>query len=547
MDKITRIHRAISLVLTTFIFLFGKVYCAVDVTIQSPDNVTYYTNQINLTYTVTGDNDSSADIYIYLDGALIDQKSAVALPYTNTTILEINKEGQHNITVYAVGAQTSAEDSESRFPVLDLYDESVTYSNYSIYDSSKYVDTLKYTISVRCGALNHNITINAWNNKTYTITCDNETKTIEDSYRFVSEGINNVWFYLNAVDSGDSRYFGNESFVADLYPPIVVTDYAVVVGDLLSVGIVSSDTISPVTICTAKLNDITIIENKTLASGMPFVWTTSLLPLLNRYNILRIRCEDVVKHVTYLDRIVSVTPNFIKTLEWDFPQKYYVDEKAKVTGTFTIVNVGDIPIINPISESIPFVYGEDLIIRIKETDEEVLRADVWNGPISIEIKNIPPGEKRTYIIEYEMPTVKTISKREYFIIEGGKKYNVLQLVVRSEAPITLGKVYYKTDVEDCSVVDKAFVDNLETKVSCSNNILSVYLGSFTPSEQKVVRILMKGAPVAPKRPGIELPEAIQDAIEYISNAIGSVGDFIQDFINRITEFFSGLTVPNIEW
>ena len=94
----------------------------------------------------------------------------------------------------------------------------------SLYEivKGKYVDTLRYNVSIRCGVLGHNITILADftdANKTYTIACDNSTKVIEDSHRFASEGTKNVWFYLEAVNESDNRYFGNETFVADLNPP----------------------------------------------------------------------------------------------------------------------------------------------------------------------------------------------------------------------------------------------------------------------------------------------------------------------------------------
>ena len=94
------------------------------------------------------------------------------------------KEGSHNVTVWAKGLQSDVEVTETVIFSLDLYDANVTYSNYTLYNGTKYVDTLKYVLKIRCGVLNHNITILANFTdgiKNYTIVCDNSTKVIEDS------------------------------------------------------------------------------------------------------------------------------------------------------------------------------------------------------------------------------------------------------------------------------------------------------------------------------------------------------------------------------
>jgi len=176
----------------------------------------------------------------------------------------------------------------------------------STYNNTKYVDTLAYQISVRCGALNHNITIDAWNNKTYTITCDNTTKTISDSFRNTNEEQMDTWFKLNAVNSSDSRYLGNDSFIVDLSPPVIeYLNYTLQEGfrDNLTetAKYKVSDGISPQVNCDYAFNDATGTDTIT-----DYAQEVSHAFNITPTSILSLTCRDLLNHTA----TTSVTYKF---------------------------------------------------------------------------------------------------------------------------------------------------------------------------------------------------------------------------------------------
>ncbi len=185
----------------------------------------YYTSTVNKSFTLRcGALGHTVTVEMYVNGTKVAYKSYTCDNSTLTDSLsaEILKEGYYDLYFKLITVDSSNIQQLTPQTInLDLYNINVQYSNYTEYNSNKYVDTLHYTIGVRCGALGHNITIDAWNGRNYTVQCDNSTKTIEDSYRFLTEGTKQIWFYLNAIDSSDSRYFGNDTFIADLEPPII--------------------------------------------------------------------------------------------------------------------------------------------------------------------------------------------------------------------------------------------------------------------------------------------------------------------------------------
>jgi len=282
---------------------FGSINLA----IQSPtNNQVLYTSKVNVSFSITN-TDTSNNITtfyeLYIDNNLYYNET-VSIPAGQTIniskIAEVLSEGSHvlDIKVYDPAMQDYVI-AESTF-TLDLYDENATYSNYTTYNNTKYVDTLAYTISVRCGALNYNITIDAWNGKQYTITCDNTTKTITDSFRAPQEGQMDAWFKLNAVNSSDSRYFGNDSFVVDLNPPIIeYLNYTLQEGfrDNLTetAKYKVTDSISPLITCDYSFNSVQGTENVTNATEITHAFN------ITSDNSLAISCVDLVGHKTIKD------------------------------------------------------------------------------------------------------------------------------------------------------------------------------------------------------------------------------------------------------
>jgi hypothetical protein len=146
---------------------------------------------------------------------------------------------------------------------LKLYDFNVTYSNYTVYNNIKYVDTLAYNIKARCGVLGKNVSVVANlfdTNKTYNIVCDNQTVIINESFRFLSEGDKNVSITLLAIDQSDNKEFGFDTFRADLEPPKAIEiSYTFRNGfrtdKIENVTIKPVDSISPILFCNLTAND----------------------------------------------------------------------------------------------------------------------------------------------------------------------------------------------------------------------------------------------------------------------------------------------------
>jgi len=277
-----------------------------------------YISKVNVIYKIWSYEAGNVTVKFYLNDTVIDTKSytlAANQTIYDSYIFEILKEGTYKITVEANFTDLGVVESDSFIFTLDLYDENVSYSNFTLYNSNKYVDTLDYEVKVRCGALNHNITIDAWNNRTYTIVCDNQTHTITDSFRFKSEGLKQVWFKLNAINPADSRYFGNDTFVADLNPPTIeYLNYTLTEGfrnDLLENATFKvSDTISPVIYCGINANGE--IQNYTITN---YAQEYSTQFNLSANNLITLQCRDLLNHATSKQVSFNITLHRIEFVD----------------------------------------------------------------------------------------------------------------------------------------------------------------------------------------------------------------------------------------
>ncbi len=472
-----------------------------------------FVSKINITTNVSNSYNRTINtkIYYLFNNSLVYLKNITLNPlssFLDSFQFTITKEGTSIITIKVYDPIANKNISDSFTFTLNLYSLQVNYAGYKVYNNSKYIKLLNYEIQVRCGALNHNITIQDFAENNYTVVCDNTTKSFSNSYSPSSEGEFNTWFYLNAVDPSDSRYFGNDTFIADLNPPEIITYYDVTPEQYLVTKLIVDDTISPVVNCTIKVNNQTIAK-ESLQKNVEYTWKYKV-PY--GFSILNITCIDFGLHKVIKNYTVAVTANTLKYITWDYPKTYWVGTKAKIQGEITIYNVGEYPIVEPVTEVIPFTYGENVKIYNKDTGEVIFEERTWSGPIFLQIKNLPAGQHVTYVIEYEIPTVDIVQTRNYVVVEGGKKLKVIALTLRSSAPIVLENVMLRYDVPGKPI--KVLVNGKQVEFKKGSVIVN--LGSFSVGEEKEVDIYYESyvKPIIP-----EAPEIAKQVVDTVKNII----------------------------
>ena len=286
-------------------------------------------------------------IYYILDNSVVYSKQITIPAFSiiyDSYVYKILKEGSYNISVIVYDPIANKNTTDSFVVNVDLYDYSVTYAGYVEHNDDKYVEKLEYELKVRCGALGHTITVSTWYDKTYTIPCDNTTKTIRDDYKFSSEGTKNVWFKLNAVDPSNSKTFGTASFIADLNPPVIeYINYTFTEGfrnDLKETAKFKvKDSISPKITCEYKFNDargtVTFNSNEEEKSE-----EFTLKPEA----ILEVNCTDLLGHKA--TKSVTLPPLIVHTLSFredttnaeGTPKGNYILVAYTKTKQFTIRN-----------------------------------------------------------------------------------------------------------------------------------------------------------------------------------------------------------------
>ncbi|MEM5830529.1 MAG: hypothetical protein QXL82_03415, partial [Candidatus Aenigmatarchaeota archaeon] len=165
------------------------------------------------------------------------------------------------------------------------------------FNNVNYTQTLNYLVTYRCGLLNAQkniyLFINETINKTYSIICDNSTRTINDKLNF-QDGFYSIRFSLET-----HRNTTNATFYFDNTPPVINISYSI--QTLFRTNIIQSATYyaNDITyaICTIRLNNN--IANVTLKNNQ----TTLTADLIDGKNVFEIICRDIVNNTNKLSII----------------------------------------------------------------------------------------------------------------------------------------------------------------------------------------------------------------------------------------------------
>ncbi|MEM4460731.1 MAG: hypothetical protein QXY70_01170, partial [Nanopusillaceae archaeon] len=309
----------------------GNEESIIIIIVYSPENITtYYTNIITINTTIINlDPNLNYSVKFLLNNNEIyfienlTGKNDIVFNYT------LANEGTYNLTVIANIDLNYVKTSSVIF-TLNLYDLVVSYSNFTLFNNSRYADTLSILINYRCGYLGTNTTIRLLANNVssdYIAICNGQNKQFSISYRHVEEGLTNIAIAL--LKPNDNTIVRNSTFsyLSDLFPPdISIQGISLVFGFYTSqpngtAFIIYYDSISPYLNCSIDLYNIKL--NQTINASQynrQFNYTYTIPFGESKINI---RCIDITN----------------KTIEASYAQPIYlykllpVDEETGVYNT----------------------------------------------------------------------------------------------------------------------------------------------------------------------------------------------------------------------
>lgn len=204
------------------------------VQIIRPNSSDVFTNEIQINYTAAIP-DPLAGITYYnislLNSSLgfvktIIENNSLNLSFKYDLNANPTPSGTYKISIIAYDNYTQKSESiSSNFQITNNKIFNLTYSGFLNYSGKLYVRNLSFNLSYSCPALTTlERFIDGSVTKTYNLTCNDNTNSLNDTYIHSSEGNYSIAFLFNtSFNPADVVFSGNETFTSDLINPNITT------------------------------------------------------------------------------------------------------------------------------------------------------------------------------------------------------------------------------------------------------------------------------------------------------------------------------------
>ncbi|MEM5810122.1 MAG: DUF2341 domain-containing protein [Candidatus Aenigmatarchaeota archaeon] len=281
------------------------------ITIYSPLNQTYFTsNNFEFKFKAIDDNSTTFTLKAWLDGNLEYSNSSYQNNTNITFYKNLTKEKQYNFTVWANDTEGKYYSSTVLF-FLNIYDLTLTSSNYTTFNNTNYARTVIISLNVRCGINSDylsylNTTANTNLIDSRIVICDNSTQFFNFSYTHSSEGdvsIVSKLYEANLTDIIVEQ--GLFNYKSDLNPPNInivhnIT-YGFLSGNSIQINVSVSDTISPIQYCNQTLINLTY-TNRIYGNNQ----TSDNANLVDGLNNILSKCWDLANNTAINDKSLSL-------------------------------------------------------------------------------------------------------------------------------------------------------------------------------------------------------------------------------------------------
>lgn len=273
-----------------------------EITIFSPLNTIYPTNNISFTFIVIDENSTTFHVKAYLDSILLYDN----LSYHNDTNVTINLENYLNDSKTDWTVKVWANDTEGlineeiRQFTLDLFDLSAIFSNYTEFESIKYGNIINLSYSVRCGFLGKYVYVNVSVNESIIysdiVICDNSTYLFNRSYQHEEEGNITLNITLYKTDNVTIAEENSFNYISDLNPPNITISYDFNYGFRKNanenINILVNDSISPFEICNISI--LNTQHNNTYFNDNSTSYDFDIEDGINTFSVI---CKDIVNNI----------------------------------------------------------------------------------------------------------------------------------------------------------------------------------------------------------------------------------------------------------
>lgn len=288
---------------------------AITITITAPSTIIYYTSYLNLTYNATGKNNT------FICNHSIGSNYSANYNVDNATIVNASfvnlSEGSHTITVNCsfTNATGTYNASSSVTPVLDLYNFTASFSNYTTYNSTTYGHTIVINYTASCaeheGTAYVNITLNGTVNQSQPIACNTTPLNYIKNISAPGDGnytIAAILFKINSTQDSNSSL----TYRSDITAPNATFNYNLSGGFNITsrnVNISVNDTISPYVLCNISINNVAYSNVNFSNNQSNYTFNIS-----DGYNNFTATCWDIVNNSVsisnstyfYLKKIVLI-------------------------------------------------------------------------------------------------------------------------------------------------------------------------------------------------------------------------------------------------
>ncbi len=395
--------------------------------ISSPENTTYYTDNIDFIFKVTDDNSTTFHVKAWFGSTLLYDNST----YQNNTEIIINLQNYINedntfyVKVWAndMDSETPQTSEKTIYFTTELYYLSSDLLNVSEYSGIEYGEVVRIKTIGRCGdefgSAQTNITI-SYNGSTlfyHTLTCDNLTNTFYDTWHATTEGNITLNITLFKVDGnvGENQL---QNFTADLTPPEVNITSTFHVGFFLTqpeeTGSYSaSDTISPYLNCSYNFGNSTGEEQLTPSDYGTERNHTFHMQHLN--TSLEVSCVDIIGHNTTQTLIKHAYVFKIKPIDEEtgvYDEDLWVDS---VTGNASLFrfsafdkNMNESYIFENISETVylQLPITKEWWLRFEQTYSDIVVSGLYDLEYTPETVYVCTAQDKPYIYQTAYSSVQ---------------------------------------------------------------------------------------------------------------------------------------------